>query len=170
MPEIAKFYVRFIDAMTQRMGKGIRYGIVAMIGILLFETVSRTIFDAPRVWTVELAQFVMAGYYILGGSYALLTGQQVRMDLLYDRWSAKRRATVDAVTASVAVFYITVFIMGGIDSTIYALVRGQITYSPWAPPLAPIKIIFVSGATLMLLQIIANFFRDVATARGKPIT
>jgi len=74
------------------------------------------------------------------------------------------------MTASIAVFYIVIFIMGGIDSAIYALVRGQITYSPWAPPLAPIKIIFVSGATLMLLQIIANFFRDVAVARGKPIT
>ena len=170
MPKIAKFYVRYIDSMSQRVGKGVRYGIVAMIGILLFETVSRTIFNAPRVWTVELSQFMMAAYYILGGSYALLTGQQVKMDLLYDRWSAKRRAMVDAMTASIAVFYIVIFIMGGIDSAIYALVRGQITYSPWAPPLAPIKIIFVSGATLMLLQIIANFFRDLAIARGKPIT
>jgi len=100
VPKIVKLYVRFIDAMSQRVGKVIRYGVVAMIGILLFETVSRTIFDAPREWTVELSQFVMAAYYILGGSYALLMGSQVRMDLLYDRWSAKRRALADALTAS----------------------------------------------------------------------
>ena len=170
MPEAAKFYVRFIGALSQRMGKGIRYGIVAMIGILLFETVSRTIFNAPRAWTVELAQFTMVSYYILGGSYALLMGAQVRMDLLYDRWSAKRRAIVDAMTASVAVFYLTVFMAGSINSAMYALRVGQITYSSWGPPMAPIKIIIVSGATLMLLQIIANFIRDVAIARGKPIT
>jgi TRAP-type mannitol/chloroaromatic compound transport system permease small subunit len=112
----------------------------------------------------------MAAYYILGGSYALLMGSQVRMDLFYDRWSAKRRAVADAITASAAAFYIVIFIVGGINSTIYALKYGQITYSPWGPPLAPIKIIFVAGATLMLLQIIANFFRDLAIARGKPIT
>jgi len=170
VPKIVKLYVRFIDAMSQRVGKVIRYGVVAMIGILLFETVSRTIFDAPREWTVELSQFVMAAYYILGGSYALLMGSQVRMDLLYDRWSAKRRALADALTASLAAFYIVIFIVGGINSAIYALKYGQITYSPWGPPLAPIKIIFIVGATLVLLQIIANFFRDLAIARGKPIT
>jgi len=170
VPKIAKLYVRSIDAMSQRVGKVVRYGIVAMIGILLFETVSRTVFDAPREWTVELSQFVMAAYYILGGSYALLSGSQVRMDLLYDRWSAKRRALADALTAFLAAFYIVVFIIGGINSAIYALEHGQITYSPWGPPLAPIKIIFIVGAILVLLQIIANFFRDLAIARGKPIT
>ncbi len=170
MYKAAKTYVRFIDAMSQRVGKGVKYGVVAMIGILLFETVSRTVFNAPREWTVEMAQFVMAAYYILGGSYALLMGGHVRMDLAYDRWSAKRRAIADAITASIAVFYIVIFLVGGINSAIYALKVGQITYSPWGPPLAPIKIIFVSGATLMLLQIIANFFRNLAIARGKPIT
>jgi len=170
VPKIVKFYVRFIDAMSQRVGKVVRYGGLAMIGILLFETISRTIFNAPRAWTVELSQFVMAAYYILGGSCALLIGGHVRMDLLYERWSAKRRAIVDAITASVAVLYIVIFILGGVNSALYALRYGQITYSPWGPPLAPIKIIFVSGATMMLLQIIANFFRDLATARGKPIT
>ncbi len=170
MPKIVKFYVRFINAVSQRVGKSVRYGIIAMIGILLFETISRTIFNSPREWTVELSQFVMATYYILGGSYALLMGSQVRMDLLYDRWSAKTRAIVDAITAFLAAFYIAVFILGGIDSAIYALKYGQVTYSPWGPPLAPIKIIFVCGATLVLLQIIANFFRDLAIARGKPIT
>jgi len=170
VPKIVRFYVRFIDAMSQRVGKVVRYGVLAMIGILLFETVSRTVFDSPRAWTVELSQFVMASYYILGGSCALLMGGHVRMDLLYERWSAKRRAIVDAITVSVAIVYIGIFILGGINSAMYALRYGQITYSPWGPPLAPIKIIFVLGATMMLLQIIANFFRDLAIARGKPIT
>jgi TRAP-type mannitol/chloroaromatic compound transport system permease small subunit len=48
VPKIVKLYVRFIDAVSQRVGKWVRYGVIAMIGILLFETVSRTIFDAPR--------------------------------------------------------------------------------------------------------------------------
>lgn len=170
MPKIVKSYVRFMDALNQRVGNVVRFGVLAMIGILLLETVSRTIFNAPRVWTVETAQFVMAAYYILGGGCALLMGGHVRMDLLYERWSAKTRAIADAITASIGIAYIVVFTLGGINSVIYALRHGQVTYSPWGPPLAPIKIIFVCGATLMLLQIIAHFFKDVAIARGKPIT
>jgi hypothetical protein len=62
-----------------------------------------------------------------------------------------------------------VLLIGGISSTEYALTYGQKNFSAWAPPLAPIKIIMVIGIALMLLQVIAVFFRDLATARGKPL-
>jgi hypothetical protein len=35
--------------------------------------------------------------------------------------------------------------------------------------LATIKIIMTIGITLMLLQVIAVFFRDLAVARGEPL-
>jgi len=35
--------------------------------------------------------------------------------------------------------------------------------------MAPIKIIMTIGIGLMLLQVIATFFRDLATARGKQL-
>jgi TRAP-type mannitol/chloroaromatic compound transport system permease small subunit len=60
-------------------------------------------------------------------------------------------------------------LVGGISSTEYAITYGQTNYSSWAPPLAPIKIIMTIGITLMLLQVIAVFFRDLAVARGEPL-
>jgi TRAP-type mannitol/chloroaromatic compound transport system permease small subunit len=60
--------------------------------------------------------------------------------------------------------------MGGISGIIYAVRYGQVNYTPWAPPLAPIKIIMVIGILLMLLQVIATFFKDVAKFRGETIT
>ena len=56
--------------------------------------------------------------------------------------------------------------MGGISSTEYALTYDQRNYSAWAPRLAPIKIIMCIGITLMLLQVTATFFKDLAVARG----
>ncbi len=64
-----------------------------------------------------------------------------------------------------------VFLLGGgISSIKYAVKYGQVNYTPWGPPLAPIKIVMTIGIVLMLLQVIATFFKDVALARGKPIT
>ena len=60
-------------------------------------------------------------------------------------------------------------LIGGISGTIYAITYGQKNYSSWAPPLAPIKIIMCIGIALMLLQVIAVFFKDVAKARGEPL-
>ena len=42
----------------------------------------------------------------------------------------------------------------------YAVTYGQKNYTPWAPPLAPIKIIMGTGVLLMLLQAIATFFKE----------
>ena len=60
-------------------------------------------------------------------------------------------------------------LIGGISSTQYAIAYGQKNYSSWAPPLAPIKIVMVIGIILMLLQVVAEFFRDLARARGETL-
>ncbi len=76
----------------------------------------------------------------------------------------------DAFTAILLIFYMIFLLTGGLSSIKYAVKYGQVNYTPWAPPLAPIKIIMTIGILLMLLQVIATFFKDVAQARGKPIT
>ena len=60
-------------------------------------------------------------------------------------------------------------LFGGISSIEYALEYGQTNYTPWSPPLAPIKIIMAIGIALMLLQVIATFFKDLSKARGETI-
>jgi len=170
VPKAAKAYVRYIELLSKAVGKFAMYIVLGMIAILLHETISRTIFNYPRIWTVEVAQFTMAGYYFLGGAYTLLIGGHVRMDLFYGRWSAKKRATVDAITFSALLFYMILLLHGGISGVQYALEYGQVNFSSWQPPMAPIKIIMVIGIVLMLLQVIAAFFKDMAMARGKAIT
>jgi TRAP-type mannitol/chloroaromatic compound transport system permease small subunit len=146
------------------------YLVFAMMGILLFESISRTIFDLPHIWVVETAQFTMAAYYLLGGGYSMILNGHVRMDLLYGRWSAKKQALADALTALLLIFYVAFLLKGGWDSVEYAVKYGQVNYTPWGPPLAPIKIIMTIGIVLMLLQVIATFFKDLAKALGKEIT
>ena len=63
-----------------------------------------------------------------------------------------------------------VLLWGGISSTQYAIQYGQKNYSAWSPLLWPGKFSMTVGIFLMLLQVIAQFFRDLAQARGKPIT
>jgi len=72
VPEVAKAYVRYISAASRAVGKFAMYMVFGMMGILLFETVSRNIFNLPHIWVVEVAQFTMAAYYLLGGGYSLI--------------------------------------------------------------------------------------------------
>jgi TRAP-type mannitol/chloroaromatic compound transport system permease small subunit len=169
MPKAVKTYVRCVDAVNRAIGRFIMYSIFVMMGILLLSSTSRTFFDVSYIWTVEMAQFLLAAYYLLGGGYSMQLESHVRMDLVYSRWSPRGQALADAITAAFLIFYLVFLLVGAISSTQYAISYGQKNYSSWAPPLAPIKVIMTIGIVLMLLQAIAMFFRDLAKARGEPL-
>ncbi len=169
MPKPIKLFVKYVDAVNRVVGLIAMYLVYAMIGILFYSTISKNFFD-PSLWTLEMAQFAMVTYYLLGGGYSMQTGDHVRMDLLYSRWSDRTKATVDALTVLFLIFYLCLLLFGGISSTRYAIQYGEESYSAWAPPMAPIKVIMCVGITLMLLQVIATFFKDLAKARGEELS
>ena len=169
MPKAVKIFVRYVEAVNKVVGKFSMYLVFGMIGVLLFESISRTIFNKPHIWVVEVAQFTMAAYYLLGGGYSMILKGHVRMDLLYGRWSGKTKATVDLFTGLFLIFYLVFLLYGAYSSIEYAVMYGQRNRSAWAPLMAPIKIIMGTGVLLMLLQAIATWFKDLAKAKGEKI-
>src|SRR5690606_29525832 len=132
-------------------------------------TLSRIIFGVPINWVLEMSQFMLSAYYLVGGAYALQMDQHVRMDLFYGRLDARRRAVTDAFTILFVIFFLVVLLVGGISSTNYAIQYNQRNYTAWSPLLWPIKVVMTIGVFLMLLQCISTFIKDIAIARGKPI-
>ncbi|MCB1804622.1 MAG: TRAP transporter small permease subunit [Candidatus Competibacteraceae bacterium] len=169
MPKAVRIYVHYVDALSRVVGKFAMYLIFAMMGILLFGSISRAGFNTPHIWVVEMAQFTMAAYYLLGGGYSMLLDAHVRVDIFYGRWPVRKQAFADSITAFCLIFYLVFLLVGGLSSTEYALEYGQKNYSSWGPPLAPIKIIMTFGILLMLLQAISMFFKDWAAYKGKEI-
>jgi TRAP-type mannitol/chloroaromatic compound transport system permease small subunit len=162
-------YVRGVTAVNRVVGRAMMWMIFVMMGVLLYSTLARSLFDRPPIWAVEVSQFLLAGYYLLGGGYTLQSDAHVRMDLLYSRWSIRGQGFADSLTAFALVFYLTLLLLGGLSSTAYAFEYDQRNFTAWRPPLAPVKTVMVIGVALMWLQAIALFFRDVARARGEEI-
>lgn len=188
-------YIRAIDAMNRFIGRIAMYLIFALVGVLLWSSVSKTFFD-PSLWTLETAQFVMVAYYVLGGPYAIQLGSNVRMDLFYGNWTVRQKAWVDSFTVFFLLFYLGVLLWGGISSTAYSLGYfgrepfvffsdlgtafvtggpeaaaekvGHLERSPsvWRPVLWPVKTALCFGVFLMLLQCLSELFKDIARLRG----
>ncbi|WP_299663786.1 TRAP transporter small permease subunit [uncultured Ruegeria sp.] len=182
-------YVRVIDAMNYRIGRIMMWGLFVMMGILLWSSISKTFF-LPSLWTLEMAQFAMVTYYIIGGPYSIQMGSNVRMDLFYHNWSPRRKAWFDACTVLLLILYLGVLFYGGLGSTAYSLgywgdepvtyFSGLVTGSEeigrlersstaWRPYIWPVKAIMVFGFFLMLLQAISEFFKDIARINGQEI-
>lgn len=166
MIAFAKRYVRFVDAMNHRVGRITMYGIFVMIGILLWSSISKT-FLLPSLWTLEMAQFAMVAYYMLGGPYSIQLGSNVRMDLVYGNWSPRRKAWVDSFSVLFLVFYLGVLLYGGFDSTAYSFEYGERSPTAWRPYLWPIKVIMCTGIFLMILQAFSELAKDILHICGE---
>jgi len=192
-------YVRVVDGFNHRVGRVIMYGLFAMMAILLWSTLSKVAFK-PSLWTLEMAQFALVAYFMLGGPYAIQMGSNVRMDLFYGSWSLRRKAQVDAITVLFLIVYLGILLYGAIASTAYALghfrgepfaffgavLAGFFTGGPagaaaefghmersasaWRPYLWPVKIIMVVAIFLMLLQAVSEFLKDILRLKGEEVS
>ena len=169
MGNVARGFVRVVDGVNYRVGRVAMYLFFVIGAILLASTVSRVVTGVPINWALEMSQFILSAYYLLGGAYTMQLDQHVRMDLFYDRLNARNRAITDAFTILFVIFYLAVLLGGGLSSTQYAITYNQKNYSAWSPALWPIKSIMTIGVFLMLLQCISALIKDISIARGKPI-
>lgn len=189
MPRLLVGFVRAVERLNYRVGRMAMYLLFVLMAILLWSSVT-TAAGAPALWTLEMAQFTMVAYYILGGPYSMQMGSHVRMDLFYAGWSPYRKAVLDAFTVLVLIFYLGVMVWGAVDSMIYSLglrwswvdvswlpfdlprpQTGFMERSPtaWRPYLWPIKLVLIVGFLLMFLQALAQLVRDIAVIRGATI-
>ncbi len=186
MTGILQAYVRVVDPFNRMIGRIVMYGIFVMMGILIWSSISK-VFLVPSLWTLEMAQFAMVAYYVLGGPYSIQMGSNVRMDLIYGEMSDRRKAAIDAVTVVFLLVYLVFLLYGGIASTAYSLgyfgsepisffaglatgnaELGFLERSPtsWRPYLWPIKVIMVIGIFLMLLQVLCELAKDILRLKG----
>ena len=169
MPKFIKYYINFIDYVSLKTGRATMYLVFVMMFILILSFVTRNIINIPLIWIIEMAQFVMTGYYLLGGGYSMITDDHVRMDLIYSKLKDKTKALLDSLTSVFLVFYLVVLFYGSISSLTYTIETNQRLFTAWAPYVWPIKSIMTFGILLMLLQSIAIFFKDLAKVLGREI-
>ena len=193
---VLRCYIRTIDRFNYRIGRITMYGLFVMMAILLWSSLSKVAFD-PSLWTLEMAQFALVAYFMLGGPYSIQMGSNVRMDLFYGSWDLRRKAQFDAITVLFLIIYLASLLYGAIASTAYALGHfkgepvsffgsviaafftggsdavteklGHLERSAtaWRPYLWPVKIIMVFAIFLMLLQAISEFLKDILRLRGE---
>ena len=98
-----------------------------------------------------------------------LAGGHVRMDIIYSRWSTRRKALMDAGLFVFFVIFVGLTLWSSTEHAITSTMMMQRSGTTWHPYLWPIKIIVAIGFLLMLLQGISQFIKSIATARGKPL-
>lgn len=77
-------FVHGVDAINAFVGRIAMWLFVLMLAVLVWGIVTQAVHVRAN-WVIEMAQFTMAAYYLLGAGWTLQRGAHVRMDVFYAR-------------------------------------------------------------------------------------
>lgn len=137
--------------------------ILAVMGIIIYEVVSRRVFHSPHIWTYEIITFFYAVHFMILAAYTLVRRAHVSIDIFYLRMSPKGQAIIDVVTYLVFFFpFLILFFKAGMESSAASWATAERTITARLPIVMPaMKTITPVACVLLLLQGLANFLRSL---------
>ncbi len=155
--------LKFIDSLSEWTGKGVSFFIPLLSLIVAYEIVARYLFGKPTIWAHEMTDMLFGTAIIIGGAYSFYHGGFVNMDIVYAHLSTKTKAFLDLMTSFFTLSFLLILIWKGGQTAWKALITLERDSTQWAPPVYPIRLALFFGAILLLLQVLANFVRDLHT-------
>jgi TRAP-type mannitol/chloroaromatic compound transport system permease small subunit len=156
--------LKIIDGISEWSGKLFSYLLWPGVAVLIYEVVARHLFNAPTIWAHGTTQRIFAVYYFICGAYVSLYRDHITMDLIYTRFSLRKRAFLDIIGFLFFFSFCGVLLWYGSRYAWTSLIRLEPCNTPFRAPLYPIKLAIPLGALLILLQELANLWRNIYIA------
>jgi len=99
----------WIDSFVGLVGKLTAWLVFGLVLLVAFNVLARYGFSAGTVALQELEWHFMAVTALIGMSYGINRGDEVRVDILYAAYSARTKAAVDTLAAILTFFVALIF-------------------------------------------------------------
>lgn len=164
--ETSKFILdpvlKVIDKISETTGHIVASFIAIITVVVLYEIISRYIFNKPTVWAFEVTWMLCGSLLVLLPAWAEKLHGHVNVDVLYLHFPRKGKQILDLVlTLVLALPFIIVILY---SSTIYAMNSWEIkehTSTIFRPPLYPLVTTIPIGFFLLLLAVLAQMIRGI---------
>jgi len=140
---------------------------IPLIGANTFEVVSRYGFNDPTEWALDTTTQSFGAMFMLGAAYALAKGAHVRTDMLWEKFSDRKKGTIDAI-AYVIFFMPTmlVLIYIGWGDFLYSMsINERSNTTAWQPIIWPLRGVIPLACLLLLIQGVSEFLKSLWAAR-----
>jgi len=155
-----------IDRLSTATGWLAGWLIVPMTLGVAYEVAARYAFNAPTKWAPSLTYMLYGAQFMLAAAYTLLKGGHIRTDVFYERWSAKTRATIDALSYVLFFFPGMLFVLYA--GAVMAREAWEIRERAGGWPLYPLKAVIPLTAALLVLQGLSELIKCARVIRGGP--
>jgi TRAP-type mannitol/chloroaromatic compound transport system permease small subunit len=159
--------IRVIDAVTQWTGYLFALIVAPLIIANVVEVFMRYVMNAPTSWALDVTTMSFGALFMLGAAYALLKGAHVRTDMLWEKFSNRKKGIIDSI--AYLLFFLpsmAILFAISIDDFLYSLsINEKSTSGIWQPVIWPLRAVVPVSAALLFLQGLSELMKSLWAAR-----
>ena len=131
---------------------------LAIAFLAVMESVLRTIFKSPTMWSVDISSYFLLCSIFLGCSYAYQekghVGVELFRDMIQRRWGTAPRRAVAVIGYTMALIVVIVTLIAVKNLLLPALEVRQTTFANVTIPISFLYVIMIIGSALMAITVV----------------
>jgi TRAP-type mannitol/chloroaromatic compound transport system permease small subunit len=157
----------YFDRISLWSGNIVRWFMVILTLVVLYEIFARYLFNAPTIWAYDMAMMVYSVLFLCGAAYILFLKAHIRVDVIFNMLPKRIQNILDLIFYIVFWFpYMFVMIIYGSKIAYMSTVAEEISNtSQWLEPIWPWRWVIPVGFVLLFLQSIAEVIRTIKSIR-----
>ncbi|HNW64119.1 MAG TPA: TRAP transporter small permease subunit [Piscinibacter sp.] len=160
--------VRRIEALIDAVGRATLYLTLVMIGLVAVNVLLRYSLSFGSVWSQELEWHLLATIILLGMSYALQRGENVRVDVFYANFTPRAKFIVNLASGVLTLAIALLFIKLSASYVAQSWAIGETSADPGGIPYRwAVKGLIPLGFGLLALQTVGALLRLVLIERQR---
>ena len=141
--------------------------VIPLIIANVIEVFMRYAMNSPTSWALDVTTMSFGALFMLGAAYTLLKGAHVRTDMLWEKFSDRKKGIIDSV--AFLLFFLpsmAILFAISIDDFFYSLsINEKSTSGVWQPVIWPLRAVIPLAAALLFLQGISEVLKSLWAAR-----
>jgi TRAP-type mannitol/chloroaromatic compound transport system permease small subunit len=159
IPALTRF-VQFLEAIVRGFGALAAWVCVALVLLVAGDVFARYLFRTGAVWAQELQWHLISPIALFGMSYALLSGEQVRVDVLYERFSPLVQRIIEVIGGLLMILLGVLLVKLSLPWVEMSYARGEGSPNPGGLPYRfALKALIPLGFGLLAVQGLAHVLR-----------
>ena len=159
--------IRAIDGITKWSAYLFALLVIPLIIANVIEVFMRYAMNSPTSWALDTTTMSFGALFMLGAAYTLLKGAHVRTDMLWEKFSDRKKGIIDSI-AFLLFFLPSMAILFGIsiDDFFYSMsINERSNTTSWQPILWPLRGVIPLACLLLFIQGISEVMKSVWAAR-----
>jgi TRAP-type mannitol/chloroaromatic compound transport system permease small subunit len=158
-----------LEAAVDLFGRLAAYVAVALVLVVAGNVFARYFFRTGTIWLQELEWHLIAPIALLGMSYTMLKGEQVRVDFLFDQMPPALRHIIEIMTGILTTVFAVIVVKLSLPFVEQAWRIGEGSPNPGGMPYrAALKALIPIGFALLAVQGLAHTLRHGLAVLQRP--